>query len=277
MDGAPISYESYDCSPRQVTAHANGDLGFFIKFHIYCQEFKQICLDSLSDAKEMENLARRAAERASPPTATGKALRPTGNGRGSSVDDAGGGGADGRASRGGKNTPQGAGRRRGGNQGVEEEQSAARAGRQEAANGKSAEEDGEDEEPWGVVLRNTIIRDLAGFGMEHAGPIGRSLISKVLSVSQDNYPEMMEKCYIINAPWVFYALWKGLTPLLSASTAKKVQVLKYDFLSTLCETIAIERLPTTAGGGCDPKIATPDQMYDLVVCGRVAELPGVGG
>lgn len=26
----------------QVTAHANGDLGFFIKFHIYCQEFKQV-------------------------------------------------------------------------------------------------------------------------------------------------------------------------------------------------------------------------------------------
>lgn len=34
----------------------------------------------------------------------------------------------------------------------------------------------------------------------------------------------MEKCYIINAPWVFYALWKGLTPLVSANTAKKVQV-----------------------------------------------------
>ena len=42
-----------------------------------------------------------------------------------------------------------------------------------------------------MVLRNTIIRDLAGFGMEHAGPIGRSLISQVLAVSQDNYPEMV--------------------------------------------------------------------------------------
>lgn len=39
----------------------------------------------------------------------------------------------------------------------------------------------------------------------------------------------------------------------------------------------MERLPTRAGGGCDPKMATPDQMYDLVVCGRVAELPGSSG
>lgn len=37
----------------------------------------------------------------------------------------------------------------------------------------------------------------------------------------------MEKCYIINAPWVFYALWKGLQPLMSAGTAKKVQVRCY--------------------------------------------------
>ena len=34
----------------------------------------------------------------------------------------------------------------------------------------------------------------------------------------------MEKCYIINAPWVFYALWKGVTPLVSVNTAGKVQV-----------------------------------------------------
>lgn len=65
------------------------------------------------------------------------------------------------------------------------------------------EEEGEDEEPWGVVLRNTIIRDLAGFGMEHAGPIGRSLISKVLSVSQDNYPEMVREEQRVVPPCVF--------------------------------------------------------------------------
>lgn len=52
-----------------------------------------------------------------------------------------------------------------------------------------------DEECWGVMLRNTIIRDLDGFGMEHAGPIGRSLISKVMSVSQDNYPEMVRRAF----------------------------------------------------------------------------------
>ena len=58
---------------------------------------------------------------------------------------------------------------------------------------------------------------------------------------------------------------------------RKRKVLKYDFLANLCETISLERLPISAGGGCDPTEATPDQVHDFVVCGRVAEVPGAGG
>ncbi|CAN0168264.1 unnamed protein product, partial [Ectocarpus sp. 12 AP-2014] len=277
MDGAPISYESYEFSPRQVTAHANGDLGFFMKFHIYCQEFKQICLDSLSDAKEMENLARRAKRALSPSppptesTATGPRVPATGGG-GCGGGTTGGEGRDtgaGRGMRGNASTIGG-----GGLPLPESEDKGGTVPPKSEGRGVESEK---GEEPWGVVLRNTIIRDLSGFGMEHAGTIGRSLISQVLAVSQDNYPEMMEKCYIINAPWVFYALWKGLQPLMSAGTAKKVQMLKYDVLSSLSETISLERLPTSAGGVCDPDMVTTEQMHDFVVCGRVAKLPGGDG
>lgn len=76
FDGAPISYETYGFSPRQVTAHADGDLSFFIHFHIYCQEFKQICLDSLSDAKEMENLAKIAEKRQSASSSSSSSSSP---------------------------------------------------------------------------------------------------------------------------------------------------------------------------------------------------------
>ncbi|CAM9365698.1 unnamed protein product, partial [Discosporangium mesarthrocarpum] len=43
-EGTPLSYESYSFSPRQVAKEADGDLSFFIHFHIYCQEFKQVQL-----------------------------------------------------------------------------------------------------------------------------------------------------------------------------------------------------------------------------------------
>ncbi|CAM9781453.1 unnamed protein product [Choristocarpus tenellus] len=55
-EGLPLGYESYGFSPRKATG---GNLNFFIHFHIYCQEFKQLCLDSLSDAREIHNLAKR--------------------------------------------------------------------------------------------------------------------------------------------------------------------------------------------------------------------------
>ncbi|CAM9627893.1 unnamed protein product [Ectocarpus sp. 8 AP-2014] len=225
----------------------------------------------------MENLARRAkrASSPSPPPTESKATDPR-------VPVTGGGGGGGTTGGGGRDTGAGRGMRGnastigGGGLPLPESEDKGGTVRPESE-GRGVESEEEGEGPWGVVLRNTIIRDLSGFGIEHAGAIGRSLISQVLAVSQDNYPEMMEKCYIINAPWVFYALWKGLQPLVSAGTAKKVQMLKYDVLSCLSETISLERLPTSAGGVCDPDMATTEQMYDFVVCGRVAELPGGDG
>lgn len=49
------------------------------------------------------------------------------------------------------------------------------------------------------------------------------------------------------------------------------QVLNYDFLPTLRKKIAMERLPSSAGGHCEPDAVTPEQMQDFVVCGRVAD------
>ena len=39
-----------------MTAHANGDLSFFIKFHIYCQEFKQVRMARLRTLAQKKRL-----------------------------------------------------------------------------------------------------------------------------------------------------------------------------------------------------------------------------
>ncbi|CAN0399816.1 unnamed protein product, partial [Discosporangium mesarthrocarpum] len=122
------------------------------------------------------------------------------------------------------------------------------------------------------MIQNTIIRDLSGFGMEHAGPIGRSLISRVMAVSSDNYPEQMQRCYLINAPWVFFALWKGLTPLMSTNTVNKIKVLNYNFLPVLSESFPRETIPVRVGGLCDPNSATPQQLEDFVMRGDFVHL-----
>jgi CRAL/TRIO domain len=64
--------------------------------------------------------------------------------------------------------------------------------------------------------------DLRGFGFEHAGVAARDMIGRVMSVSMANYPEQMHTCYLVNVPWVFFALWRALTPMMSPRTVDKV-------------------------------------------------------
>jgi CRAL/TRIO domain len=71
------------------------------------------------------------------------------------------------------------------------------------------EEEGVDESavPYGVLLYTCVIRDLSGVGFEHVGAKGQEIIQAVIGVASANYPELMRKCFMINAPWVFNALW----------------------------------------------------------------------
>ncbi|KAG5176368.1 CRAL-TRIO domain-containing protein, partial [Tribonema minus] len=68
--------------------------------------------------------------------------------------------------------------------------------------------------------------DLRGFSMEHAGPSARDLMGRVMSVSCANYPELMDTCFLVNAPWIFFAVFKGVKPLMSAHTVAKVKLVK---------------------------------------------------
>jgi len=40
-------------------------------------------------------------------------------------------------------------------------------------------------------------------GFRHLGSDGQEIIKTVVSLSSDNYPELLRKCIMINTPWVF--------------------------------------------------------------------------
>ncbi|CAM9169952.1 unnamed protein product, partial [Phaeothamnion confervicola] len=182
--GNPLSYEGYSFSPRLVQEELK-DIDHFIVFHIYCQEWKQMLLNAFSDERERQALEERQRRR------NGAAASPAANGR------AAAGAAIRPSDSRGKFDPIDA--------------PATCAGRDHscdatvnsdcddgAGNGGGNSSSGGGEATWGQIVRNTIIRDLSGFGLEHAGPTGREIIRKVMEVSQDNYPEKMEAGYIVN-------------------------------------------------------------------------------
>ena len=59
----------------------------------------------------------------------------------------------------------------------------------------------------GMLVYTCVVRDLAGVGLEHVGSNGQEIIQAVISLASPNYPELMRKCFMINVPWVFNALW----------------------------------------------------------------------
>ena len=60
--------------------------------------------------------------------------------------------------------------------------------------------------------------------MSHVSGQVKGLLSKITSVDQGNYPEMMGKTFIINAPGMFKLVWGIVKRFLDARTLTKIEV-----------------------------------------------------
>lgn len=71
------------------------------------------------------------------------------------------------------------------------------------------------------------------------------MLSRILSIDQNNYPEMMGHTCIINAPVVFKAIWSFIRPMLDARTAGKIEVVSLTCCSSLSRRYLLH-LPTVS-------------------------------
>ncbi|KAL8578700.1 hypothetical protein ACOMHN_045688 [Nucella lapillus] len=70
----------------------------------------------------------------------------------------------------------------------------------------------------------------------------------LVKVLEDNYPEMMKRMFVINAPLIFPLLYKLARPLVSEDMRNKMHVLRSNFKDTLLQYIDAEELPVFLGG-----------------------------
>lgn len=71
--------------------------------------------------------------------------------------------------------------------------------------------------------------------------------------ANDYYPETLHKCFIVNAPFIFPALWAVIKPFLDEKTARKVTIRGSDYKDLLLEEIDADLLPAFLGGKCTCK------------------------
>lgn len=76
-----------------------------------------------------------------------------------------------------------------------------------------------------------------------------TLLTDMLKVYEDNYPEILEMAYVINAPGFFPLLWKVIRPFLTQRTVEKVGIYGTDgWQAAMLERLDPDALPQHWGG-----------------------------
>jgi len=104
----------------------------------------------------------------------------------------------------------------------------------------------------GRPVRHTMtIVDLAGLSLGRFNT-ARPVVTALTRLDQDYYPEFLGDLILVNAPWVFTAIWAAISPLLGQRTQRKVQVFgDTGYQQRLLDLIDAANLPTFLGGTDD--------------------------
>lgn len=107
----------------------------------------------------------------------------------------------------------------------------------------------DEEETYGVILRINIIRDFSGLSMSNFLRT-QTIMTWVLELASNNYPETLERSFIVNAPWFFSTIWLVLSSVLEQRTVDKMKNMGSTFLKDLERDygIAASAVPQALGG-----------------------------
>ncbi|GKV41574.1 hypothetical protein SLEP1_g49081 [Rubroshorea leprosula] len=100
------------------------------------------------------------------------------------------------------------------------------------------------------IDQSTTILDVQGVGLKNFNKAARELITCLQKIDGDNYPETLNRMFIINAGSGFRMLWNTVKSFLDPKTTAKIHVLSNKFQPKLLEIIDASELPDFLGGTC---------------------------
>ncbi|XP_031399826.1 phosphatidylinositol/phosphatidylcholine transfer protein SFH12-like isoform X2 [Punica granatum] len=101
------------------------------------------------------------------------------------------------------------------------------------------------------IDQSTTILDVDGVGFKQFSKAARDLLTRIQKIDGDNYPESLNRMFIINAGSGFRMLWNTVKSFLDPKTAAKINVLGTKYQSKLLEIIDASELPEFLGGTCN--------------------------
>ncbi|XP_057449347.1 phosphatidylinositol/phosphatidylcholine transfer protein SFH12-like isoform X2 [Lotus japonicus] len=100
------------------------------------------------------------------------------------------------------------------------------------------------------IDQSTTILDVQGVGLKSFNKHARELVTRIQKVDGDNYPETLNRMFIINAGSGFRILWNTVKSFLDPKTTAKINVLGNKYDTKLLEIIDASELPEFLGGTC---------------------------
>jgi hypothetical protein len=101
----------------------------------------------------------------------------------------------------------------------------------------------------GCIWRQNLLMG-AGVGLGVMTGDVRKVLNRIMSISQDHYPETMFQTIIINAPASFRMVWSIVKGMLQPRTVNKITLLGSKYLDDLTQRVELKHLPTYLGGEC---------------------------
>ncbi|XVF67750.1 hypothetical protein PTKIN_Ptkin10aG0147300 [Pterospermum kingtungense] len=101
------------------------------------------------------------------------------------------------------------------------------------------------------INQSTTILDVEGVGLKSFNKTARDLLQRLQKIDGDNYPETLNRMFIINAGSGFRLLWSTVKSFLDPKTTAKIHVLGNKYQSKLLEIIDASELPEFLGGTCN--------------------------
>lgn len=121
-----------------------------------------------------------------------------------------------------------------------------------------------------IVETLTAVIDVKNMVLSQVTSDFLSIIKGIAKIDQAQYPETLGRFFIINTPFIFPVVWKGVKIFLDPVVAGKIEIFgcnENDWKSRLDEYIGFENMPSNYGGRL-PELNASRHPYEDIITAR---------
>lgn len=100
-----------------------------------------------------------------------------------------------------------------------------------------------------TVDDNLMVLNVQGLGLSTFWTM-KNKLQELLSILDNNFPELSGRVQIINAPLLFSTVWSCIKGWLPTQTAEKIDISGSDYMPTISALVNMENWPKHLGGKC---------------------------